>query len=236
MKPLTTVFLLTLILVVPVVAHAGAVVPLEWYQAGHVKPGYEITVQLHAVGMTSVPIPISHAFADAGLEFQGHRYGVIGSDGGGPTVEVYYYIDGQQIKIDEFHYGKKEYDAYVKITAYCPGEQPSGAPSAPPSDDYFWVRVDFNGQYERWNLLRLGGDANTGVPLQLFYESTPGLESWARISDSLHFKDCGNIIGNPPSPGDDTRSDGGPGNNWKDLAKYLGIVLVALAIILILKP
>ena len=241
MRPPTTVFLPALVFLVLGLAGlltSAYMVPLEYYGAGYVKPGYEITVRLHAVGMTAMPIPVSHAFADAGVQFAGHKYGIVGDEGGGATGNVYYIIDGQQIHVDTYHYGKHEYDAQMKITAYCPGEQPSGAPGKP-GPGQFWVRVEFHGShgnYLKWNLLELGGDRNAGVPLQYFYESTPGLKSWVNTTSTVKFKDCGSYAG--PDPGGDTRLDKPPGqdNHWKDLAKYLGVALVVLAVILILKP
>jgi len=234
--PILTILLVTIAVLPATITHAqNETIPLEWYQAGHIKPGYEITIQLHGVGMVAFPIPLNHAFADSGVEFQGHRYGIIGTDGSGPTVDVYYLIDGQEIKIDTFHYGKKEYDAYVKITAYCPGEQPDTSLSKP-DNSHFWVHIDFNGQYEKWNLLQLGGTSNTAVPLQLFYEQTPGLESWARISDTLQFEKCGgNIIGNPPTNNQDTRNDNNDNNGPSRITWLLVGIGVAILLVILVK-
>jgi len=221
------------------IAHAetGAIIPLEYYQAGNVKPGYEVTVSLHAVGMTAMPVPVSHAFGDSGLEFQGHKFGIVGDDGGGATTHVYYLIDGVRHEIDTFHYGKHEYDATVKITAYCPGEQAPGSPGKPSNNNLFWVHVLFQGDhgtYEKWILVQLGGNSNTAVPLNLYYERTPGLQSWASITETKHFADCGNIIGNPPHPGDDTRHDNDD-NGFNLPWKWLGLAIVVLLIIILIK-
>ncbi len=218
------------------VAHAQGVVPLEYYNGGYLKPGWEYNYRLHAFGMTAVPIPVSHAFADAGIQLDTHKYGIVGDDGGGPTGHVYYLIDGEQIEVDTYHYGKHEYDAEIKITAYCPGEQPEGAPSKP-GEGQFWVKVEFQGaygSYVRWDLLELGGHGNTGVPIRLFYEATPGLKSWVETGEVVKFSNCGSgVIGPNPEPGQGTRDDNHNHNGlpWK----WLGLAVVILLIILLIK-
>jgi hypothetical protein len=244
--PTARVFLVVALVVVglagPLALLARAqdgVIPLEYYPAGYLKPGYEVTVRLHAFGMTAVPLPVSHAFADAGVEFQGHKYGITGDDGGGPTGHVYYIIDNQVFEVDTYHYGKHEYDAGVKITAYCPGDKPSGAPG-PAGPGEFWVKVEFTGaygSYTRWDKLSLGGYENTGVPLLYFYEKTPGLQSWVSTENTVQFSKCGDdIIGS--TPGGDTRNDnsGDDSHGPSRTTWFLLGAVVALFALLLLRP
>lgn len=239
MKPLTTIFLLALLLVVPLASLVHAddnVIPLEYDYAGDLIPGHKITIRIHALGIAAT---LGSAFADAGVDIGGWRYGIIGDDGVVP-IHVKYFLAGRQLEIDKIWQGQKEYDAYITLYAYCPGEKPSGAPYDLPDETWIWVYVDFNGEQNDWFPVQL--TANTAPRIQVFYEkaSVPLIgtkQSWAHLEDDTVFKDCNeNVIGNPPSEGHDTRLDE-PSHHGIDIEKYIvwgfGIIAVLGALALL---
>ena len=242
MRPPTTVFLpiIALIIIVAVIAAAPVVaetqngtVPLEWDYSGDLLPGHKVTIRVHAVG---VALPLfGGAFADAGVDVDGWRYGITGTDAVLP-VRVYYFLSGRQVEIDKIYAGTKEYDAYITLYAYCPGERPQGAPYDLPDDTWMWVYVDFNGQQSEWFPARI--TAGTAPRIQLFYEQTAKVKSWANLQDDLVFKKCsGNVVGNPPDEGHDTRQDK-PGRHDINIDKYIkwGFGLIAALGVLAVLP
>ncbi|MEB2836029.1 MAG: hypothetical protein GSR80_000041 [Desulfurococcales archaeon] len=198
---LLTLTALALAPLLAVHAHAevSGVVPLEWNDTlKELPPGWKVSAQVHAFGLVIVPgvVPVPLAgFADALACAGGHCYGVTGTDGH-PPVHVYIYIDGREVEVDKFWWGKREYDAWVDFTLYCPDATPEGAPARPPAG-YSWLHVEIQyggSTYEDWKLV----PADKQVDLKYLYEATTGLHSWVDFTDGTQLYKCKQ----PPPPGE----------------------------------
>ena len=226
--------LLVAVLIAPAVHASADVVPLEYDHFGNLLPGYKYYVRLHGVAVVAL---IGSSFADAVLQIGVDNYGLVGDDGLTP-VHVYRLVNGQKTEIDTVWQGIKEYDMQVTVTAYCPGENPVGAPYELPDDTWMWTKIELDNGATYWEPVQI--EDGVGPEVKGYYESTLGEKSWVHVESKVKFEDCDvKVIGDDPT-GSDTRHDNDTTYEilqWlKDLGTKIAYALVGLIAVAVILP
>ena len=226
---LTTLFLLPLLLLVAVplasASDSASTVPLDWSDSKlELKPGYYITVSVHAEGNGIVGL------ADAGfkLEDSDGTSWLFGITQDGRNVYIVMEGAGYVAWLDylePYQTWKTSYDDTFYVKVYCPDEAP---PNWNPIEGYIWVEV--RDQYTGTTRYYIANDPGPGgVVLNLYWftESTYGISSKVTLGEPTKYSDCGDKYGGDLPGGGESRD----GENTTDpnmIEKYMMYGIAAI--------
>ena len=228
--------ILFLFLAVPVLAntvHADTV-PLVWSDTKkELKPGYSITISVHAEGNGV------QGLADAGFKLEtsdGYSW-LYGITQDGRDVVIVMEGAGIVAKLDTLYpweITRHTYDDTFYVKVYCPGTAP---PGETPRDGKIWVEV--RDQYTGTTRYYLATDPGPGqVVLNVYWytESATGLSSKVVLGEPTKHSACGDQYAGDNPSGNES-SEGGENQNRLDIeeiAKWsLGIIALAVFLIVL---